>query len=185
MINFIMLIHATASVIGLAVNVICQIFLFRLLSQFGLLKTIFLGFGIGFLIVVGIELVCYEYIVMDGKDFFFLALTNLITYAALGYNYFHFLNLGETGRRIRIVRELFESEQGLTRNELLHRYDSREIIKKRLNRLLHNGQVRSENSRYYIDRSMMLMIVKIILILKWLIFGKTGDSRTETSTSTV
>ena len=35
----------------------------------------------------------------------------------LGYCYFHFVNLGETARRVRIVRELWQSEDnrvGLT-----------------------------------------------------------------------
>jgi hypothetical protein len=51
-------------------------------------------------------------------------LTNVVIYFALSYCYFHFVNLGETARRIRMLRELYASHEGLTVGEILDRYNA-------------------------------------------------------------
>jgi hypothetical protein len=55
---------------------------------------------------------------------------------ALGYCFFHFINLGETACRIRILIELSESDYGLSRNEILERYDASYVVNVRLQRMI-------------------------------------------------
>jgi hypothetical protein len=99
----------------------------------------------------------------------------MASYSALGYCYFHFVNLGETARRIRLLRELSESKNGLSVNEILERYNAKEIIENRLNRLLKSGQVVYKNNRYYIGKPVMLFMSKMILFAKRFILGKSSE----------
>ena len=100
---------------------------------------------------------------------------NFIIYASLGYCYFHFINLGETARRIRILREIYDSKDGLTMEEILQKYNSKEIVDKRIGRLINNGQVLYKNGRYYIGNPTMLIITKIIVAMKLLLLGRRSE----------
>lgn len=162
-------------VLGLVINVLVQVFCFRFISKSGLLKTIFLGFFIGFSSVLIIEFYIFLLMPVSFKDFLLILLANSITYASLGYCYFHFINLGETARRIRILREIYDSKDGLTMEEILQRYNSKEIVDKRLSRLINNGQVIYKNGRYYIGSPIMLMITKIIVAMKLLLLGRRSE----------
>lgn len=146
-------------VICLLLNVLTQVLLFRLSPGIGLLKSIYLGFSVGFI----------------GIIFFGFYITNLIIYALLAYCYFHFVNLGETARRIRLLRELYDSKAGLTMEEILKQYNANEIITKRIHRLLNNGQILLKDDRYYIGNKVMLWITKTIVLAKLLILGKKSE----------
>jgi hypothetical protein len=98
-----------------------------------------------------------------------------MTYIALGYCYFHFINLGETARRIRIVRELWESEDGLSMDELLKRYNASEIINVRLQRMMSKKQIVFRDGRYYIGKPIMLYISKAIVMMKLILLGRRGE----------
>ncbi len=100
---------------------------------------------------------------------------NIVSYSALGYCYFHFVNLGETARRIRLLRELSESNAGLSMDEILQRYNAKEIIENRLNRLLKSGQVIHKDNRYYIGKPVMLFMSKMVVFAKRFILGKSSE----------
>jgi len=98
---------------------------------------------------------------------------NTLIYAALSYCYFHFLNLGETARRIRLLRELAERPEGMSKAELLSAYGSREIVTARLGRLIRNGQVsRGEDGRLRIAGAHLLIPARILRKLKVLFLGR-------------
>ena len=162
-------------VFGLAVNVLVQLISFRFILKSGLLKTVFLGFFAGFLYLLLIESYIFFVMPVSFMDFLMILLANAITYASLGYCYFHFINLGETARRIRILRELHDSEDGLSLEEILQRYNAKEIVEKRISRLVNNGQVLYKNGRYYIDSPIMLMITRIIVAMKMLLLGRRSE----------
>jgi hypothetical protein len=105
----------------------------------------------------------------------FSAFANAFTYSALGYCYFHFINLGETARRIRILRELYDSKNGLSKDEILSKYNAHQIISKRIERLVNNGQIIFKDGRYYIGHPMMLLIAKIIVMMKCMVLGKKSE----------
>lgn len=160
---------------GLALNLLIQVGLRRALGV-RLIYSIFLGFCVGLLGCLGLELWNYAfYWPGTTGDFLYLLLTNLIIYGLLGYGYFHFINLGETGRRVRLVRELYLAPEGLTLEEILERYNAREIIGKRLQRLLDNQQIILREERYFIKPSLMLFITSALLGAKSFLLGEKGD----------
>ena len=53
---------------------------------------------------------------------------NLMTYSLFWLCYFAFINTGVSALRIRMLRELYDSPDGLTMDEILIRYNSKEII---------------------------------------------------------
>jgi hypothetical protein len=163
-------------VIGLAANVVVQVAGYRFCSKLSLLKSIVLGFAAGVVMVCVIEpgsLFDHPRSRYDNLGAF---LVNLLTYSALGYCYFHFVNLGETARRVRILRELYDSPNGLRVEEILARYNARSIIRYRMDRLRGNGQVIVDNGRYVIGNPSMLLFSRILMFLKLMLLGKKASS---------
>lgn len=167
--------EVTAPVIGLILNVLFQVFGFRYISGIGLLKSIFLGFLAGFFSVVALESYIFFTLSNSIQNFIAIIIVNLMTYSALGYCYFHFLNLGETARRIRIVRELYDTGGGLSLEGILERYNAGDIVHKRVERLLNNGQISEKNGRYYVGSPVMLIMAKIMVALKLIFLGKKSE----------
>jgi len=162
-------------VTGLIINGLCQVLCFRYISNVGLLKSIFLGFAAGLFGVITLETYIFFAMTKSMQDFIGIIIVNLMTYSALGYCYFHFLNLGETARRIRIIRELYDSEGGLSLSGILERYNSGDIVQKRVERLLNNRQIIERNGRYYIGNPVMLMMANIMVALKLIFMGKKSE----------
>ncbi len=153
------LLQALSPAAGLAVNCAAQVLACRL--GCGLLRSIYLGFAAG-------GAAC-ALISGHGADL----LAALVTYAALGYCYFHFLNLGETARRVRLVRELAEAgPAGLTRRELLARYNAVMMVRARLDRLIKNSQVSERDGRYYAGKPGILYAAKALSAMKALLLGR-------------
>jgi len=161
--------HALMPLAGLGVNVLCQIVCFRLVPLLGLLKSTVIGFAVGMVAAVAADAIVGAGFVAAGL------LTNIIIYAALGYGYFHFVNLGETARRIRVLRELHEAEDGLTLTGLLARYGADQIVRVRLARLLASGQIVLRDGRYFIGRRTVLLIARSIVALKGLVLGRRNE----------
>ena len=167
--------HVVTPVIGLMLNVIIQVCGFRYILNLTLLKSVMVGFVSGFLSVVGVE--WYLGVVTPASVKVLLAhlTVSLLIYSALGYCYFHFINLGETARRIRILRELYEAQDGLSLEEILERYNAQSIVALRIQRLVHNGQIRAQQNRYVIGSPVMVFIAKSMTLLKRCILGKTNE----------
>ncbi len=167
--------HVFIPVLGLMINILVQVGGFRYLGNLTLLKSVILGFGVGLISVIGCEgYVFGDEAVLHG-ELVPLMIVNLLIYSALGYCYFHFINLGETARRIRILRELAEVPEGLTLKEILDRYNARQIVTMRIHRLLHNHQIIEQDGRYYIGNPVMFWIATSMALLKWVIFQKTNE----------
>jgi glucan phosphoethanolaminetransferase (alkaline phosphatase superfamily) len=162
-------------IICLLINVSIQVFIFRYLPRLGLLKSEYIGFVIGIIFFLLFEF--YPLIINPRitRDFFAIFITNLITYSSLGYCYFHFVNLGETARRIRILRELYDSKNGLSLEELLQRYNAEEILERRISRMLNNRQIILKEERYYIASPALLLMARAITMMKQIILGKRSE----------
>jgi hypothetical protein len=100
-------------------------------------------------------------------------IVNLVMYTALLYIYVNFVNMGETARRIRILRELVDVPEGLSREELLHRYNAREIVAKRLKRLAVTGQIISVGDGRWRAQSgsIMLLTARFVQAMKVFFLG--------------
>jgi len=158
--------QAIVPVICLVVNALTQVLLFRRVPRIGLLKTEYLGFMVG-----GAALLLFESRLGLSRDSLGILAVNLLTYVALGYCYFHFVNLGETARRIRILRELYEAKNGLTMDEILSCYNAKSILDIRLARLLNNGQIISGQGRYFIKSPVVLLMARAMILMKLIVMG--------------
>jgi hypothetical protein len=152
---------ALLPVFGLLINVLVQVAVLR--ARGSLLRSVLAGFAAGLVPVV-----------------YFSGLTarlpaDILCYGAFGYCYFHFINLGETARRIRLVREIYASSEGLSEAEILQLYNSREILAVRMARLLSSGQIVLRDGRYFTGRPAILLMAKAIAFLKLLIIGKKSE----------
>jgi len=93
----------------------------------------------------------------------------------LSYCYFHFINLCLTARRIRLVRDIYKSANGLTISEILERYNAKSMIQIRLKRLLASGQIVFLNGKYYVGKPIVLFAAKCMVALKQLFLGKKSE----------
>ncbi|OGR69977.1 MAG: hypothetical protein A2089_11530 [Elusimicrobia bacterium GWD2_63_28] len=158
------LLQAASPLVGLAFNCLVQVLACR--RDRRLLRSVYRGFAGG---AAACALACGF-----GEEL----PPALVTYAALGYCYFHFINLGETARRVRLMRELAEAgPAGLGKEELLSRYNARTMVEARFRRLLDNSQVVERNGRYYVGKPAVLWMARLVLLLKKLLLGRAGENR--------
>ncbi len=155
------MVEALLPIICLLINVLAQVLNFRMAAKKRLLNSIFFGFFVGLFSLVTIEFQ------LDLAS----AFINIISYVLLGYCYFHFVGLSETARRIRMLIELYQSEDGLTLNEILSRYNAEAIVENRLNRLINNGQLIFREEKYFIGKPAVLLIAGAATLLKRLLHG--------------
>lgn len=167
--------YAILPIAALSLNVFLHILISRYLPKVNFLISVFAGFFTGLGALLCLDFLSSQYAGIALMDKAGYSVTGAITYLALGYCYFHFVNLGETARRIRLVRELEQSTTGLTLEEILQRYNAEEIISRRLKRLLNSGQIIIKDNRYCIKSPFMLLASKIMVFLKVLILGKKSE----------
>lgn len=166
------LFNVLSPVFGLAANVCSQVLSFRY-AGLPLFKSIVLGFTLGFATLLVIQGGLYVLApTASPQELPAMIVTNALIYGSLGYGYFHFLNLGETARRVRILWELYDARDGLAMEEILSRYNAKNMVALRLGRLLNNGQVSFAQGRYFIKSPLLLMSAKIMALLKLVIIGK-------------
>ena len=167
--------HISSPVVALLINVVTQVVGFRYVKGWGLLGWVFGGFVAGIAALLLIEM-GYAFTAESGVLESMGEITlSAMTYTALGYCYFHFINLGETARRIRILIELLESGDGLTRNEILERYDASHIVNVRLQRMINKKQIIVHNDRYYIGKPIMLYMARAIVMMKLVLLRRRGE----------
>ncbi len=164
--------HLFCPIIALGINVIVQIVIFKLDKRHKLLRSVFMGFAAGVLSAGTIE----SFIVLTTsasiKEFMPVLIVDITTYFALGYCYFHFINMGESARRVRLLRELEAAPGGLTEWQILSKYNAKEMVNIRLTRLLNNNQIKLRDERYYAANSAMLFFSKALVFMKLIISGK-------------
>ena len=156
-----------APCLGLAINTLTHIVLMRL-AGWGMLKAVFAAFFIGLTSTLALTILASSGSL--GVDSWAIA-TNLTIFGALGYCYFHFINMGTTGRRFRIMFELKNTPQGLTLDEIKARYNSSEMIDNRIRRLIDNHQAIRVDGRYHLTPSLMKGIALCYFLGKQLVFG--------------
>tara|TARA_B100001123_G_C15208081_1_gene986091 strand:- start:681 stop:1211 length:531 start_codon:yes stop_codon:yes gene_type:complete len=163
-------------IFGLVSNVTLQILSHRFFSGLTLLRSVFFGFGVGFVFVIGCEILRYDqgYYARTG-DFWAIMITNSITYAFIGYCYFSLIGLGETARRVRLLKDLYAAPEGLNLSDILAGYSAKDMVDMRLDRLLHNGQVIQVGNRFFIGKQLMLFLTKFSIFMKLIVLGKKSE----------
>ena len=139
------------------------------------MRSIYVGFLAGLALLAAIEAACLAWGPRTPGDALASAAINVMTYGALSFGYFHFINLGETARRIRIIREITAAGRPLTREEILDSYNAEAIVGVRINRLLSTGQISFREGRYYLANPTILYMARIIVLMKLLVLGKRSE----------
>jgi hypothetical protein len=158
---------ALAPAAALGANVLCQVLICRLRGGRGLLRSIFAGCALGAAALAAIDLLARG---SAGR-----AVLGGLTYLALSYGYFHFVNLGETARRIRLLGELRDAPGGLTYEELQVRYGARAMTRVRIERLLASGQIVERGGRYTIGRPVVLTMARLVRLAKLVVLGRASE----------
>ncbi|GAG94934.1 unnamed protein product [marine sediment metagenome] len=65
-----------------------------------------------------------------------------------------------------------DSPEGLSLEEILRRYNAKEIVERRLLRLARNGQIRLKSNKYYIARPTMLWAARFLAALKYILLKR-------------
>lgn len=97
----------------------------------------------------------------------------VLTYIALAFGYWTFLNLNLTSVRIRIIRELLHRPNGASRAELLQQYSAEEFLQRRLERLhVGSNQFSYSDGRWRLRKRTLLFVALTLRALRMLIIPK-------------
>lgn len=96
---------------------------------------------------------------------------NLTTYGALGWGYFHFVNLCIASLRIRVLEEIVEAGGEIDGAALLTQYNTDGVIGLRISRLTAGGHLIVREERYYSGKLQFLLAARLFDLLRSLILG--------------
>ncbi len=153
---------ALMPVVALIINVMTQILTVHLFHQIN--KSIVCGIFSGLTaLVIGCLYFCNQHVILT-------LLTNTVTYFALSFCFFAFLNLNLTSMRIRVVRELNNANDGaIELQKLINDYSPQELYSRRITRLLHSKQIVQTNNRWHLQSKKLLILVLVSNALRQLI----------------
>jgi hypothetical protein len=143
-------------------NILAQLFWLYAFRRGGLFPSLFAGFAIGGLVLISLSVLFRDH------SIFWHAL-NFAIYACFVSTYFHWNNMGETGRRVRLMIELAATPDGLTRAELMARYGHKEIVDRRIDRMLKSQQICQTGSRFHMENLSFLAMARIVWFFKLLL----------------
>ena len=103
------------------------------------------------------------------------AMLDGLTYAALAWCYFHFVNLGIASLRIRVLEEIIEAGGSLQAQALRQRYDDTDMAETRIQRLLAGGHVVMRDQRFHSGRPAFLIIARTFELGRSLIIGARAE----------
>lgn len=158
-----------APIIGLGTNCLTHIVcrkLFGLRISFSLAGGFLLG-----LLVVAVIVATYVPALASTADLAGLWTTLGLTYVALAFGFWAFLNLNMTSLRIRMLRELLHSEHGMARAELFGRYSAEEFLRRRVARLERSGDLALVDGHYSLGSRKLLYLDHCLKILRAVIFA--------------
>lgn len=158
-------------VLGLILNAVTHITSMRIVFNLGVAASICLGFIAGFFSILIFEVSFLIYMHGSVKEFLSITIVNLISYSSLGFLYCNFVGLGISALRTRFLIEMDKSVGGITIERCIERYSPEEILARRTKRLINSGQIILKDGRYYICKSYLFVIAKIIKVMTLIVFG--------------
>ncbi len=90
----------------------------------------------------------------------------LVTYLALAFGFFAFLNLNITSLRIRVLRAVLRAGGSMDMNVLLNEYTPDERLHRRLERLENGGQICLEGDRWRLKSRLLLALARSVEALR-------------------
>jgi hypothetical protein len=156
-------------------DVVTQVLSLRCAPRLGIYRSHLAGFGAGAAALLALLALPPLPERLAPWDRAGTAAAAALTYGCLGYCYFHFINLGATARRIRLMAELVEAPEGLTREGIRARYSAREIVARRIDRLVATGQIVRDGERYRPGGRALLLSARLMVALKIITQGKRSE----------
>ena len=161
-----------APVVGLAAYCVAQILVARIIPAENPYASLSLGFVTGFVSASCVTAIALCRLAPNPADTAGLALTNIMTYLALAFGYFNFVNLTVASLRIRLLEEIQRAGGSLERSQLLHLYSSDSVTCLRLARLVRGGHLVERDGRLLIGKTRFLAVARVFDALRWLILGR-------------
>jgi len=160
-----------APVVGLAVYTLSHLLLARTGRWASPYPPLVFGFVPGLVVMAGRSAWALRDMGADPADVAGYGLLNGLTYAALGWGYFHFVNMGIASLRIRMLRELEDAGGRLDRDHLLTGYNTSAVVELRINRLTGGGHFVVRDGRYFRGRLKFLYAARCFDLLRRFLFG--------------
>ena len=159
--------HSIFPVIAVILNIFLQLISIRIFKFF-YFKSILFGFFFGIIIII-----FYEFLILlKNESFYFHILINFINYIFFSFFYFAILSTTKTSLRLRILHEISINNQGLSLEEIYLKYNSEEIIKIRVKRMVQNNQISFNENKYFSKLSITLIIGLCLDVAKLILFNK-------------
>ena len=160
-----------APVVGLAVYCVCHLLAARIWRLPTPYPALVASFFPGLLAAIGCTGTGLSTMHASTADWVGYATLNLATYGALGWGYFHFVNLCIASLRIRILEEIVEQGGAAGATHLHVRYDDTHMLENRLRRLVHGGHLACHDGRYFIGKRPFLDVARFFELLRGFILG--------------
>ena len=138
-------------------------------GKIGLYTSLLAGFVIGWLAVIAIVL---SHSGQDIQLLLYRILEGGLCFSFIWYCFFHFVNIGETSLRIRVLGELQESGRAMSFIELSSVYNPRMIVEARLARLRQSGEIGERAGQYSVAKPKLLLVAKVIRFLRLILHGE-------------
>jgi hypothetical protein len=110
---------------------------------------------------------------LDKDNILVQSLFNCASYLALAYGYYSFVGLNFSSLRIRLLQEVLLAEDGLPLCEVQRRYDTEEVVGRRLDRLRSSGHLIERGGRFYLGKRTLLVVARLNDIVRFLVLGTT------------
>lgn len=160
-----------STVLGLAAYSGCHPLLARLWRVASPYPALITGFFPGLIVTTVATVTGLLTMQASFSDWIGYGLLNIVTYAALGWGYFHFVNLCIASLRIRVLEELMEHGGQATAAHLFARYNDDHLIATRIERLVRGGHLRFHANRYTCDKPYFLLTARLFAGLRRVILG--------------
>jgi hypothetical protein len=158
--------------VGLACNVASQMTLSRLPLRLGHVRRQFISFGVGFAATTAGLIALLVSQPLPAPDVVGYMGFDLLSYVFLGFCFFHVINLNISSLRIRILKEyLRHAPAPLPDRVLLDRYNVRDMLDARLERLQSGNQIYLSGARYFAKAGGVSFIGGIFALLRRLLIS--------------
>ncbi len=144
----------------LAVHAVVSRVLHKSSPQVAAVKSILIGYLPTGLLLWGFV---FNNITLGG-DIILASVYALVVYTAFAYTYFHFFNMSETARRIRIMYEIYMTGS-LPAQRVTALYGTGDMIDRRLKRLVAMKQLKYNDGKYSIDGR--ILYIAAIMVTMW------------------
>ena len=143
----------------------------RLAPQILLLRLV-LTFNLA--VLAGTWLIA-RYEARDAAQTMYMLAFGFLVFNGIAYAYFHFFNMSETARRIRMLLQIRGAgPAGLRVQELERQYSQKDMIEARLDRLVHMHQLSlAPDGCYRVARNTLLCAGRIMALWRCLVLRRT------------